>query len=179
MSDQQPWDLRQTQGRSQYPTQQAYPPRPPQYGQQGPAQQNGPPTYQGQPYPSPSAEPPYPPGYSYGPRPPRRHQNSAGLLVLGVSAVGVAAAGAWVPFLHLGTDHLSVSTAHGVCSSTLGQYAQALSGRVQLDCTAVTAGYWGALVVGVAGLVLVVMGIIRASAERPAGLDRRPPYSHS
>jgi hypothetical protein len=103
-----------------------------------------------------------------------------GLLVLGVSAVGVAAAGAWVPFLHLGTDHLSVSTAHGLCSSTLGQYAQAISGRAQLDCTAVTAGYWGALVVGVAGLALVVVGIIRMSAERaqrPTGPDQRPPYS--
>ena len=62
-----------------------------------------------------------------------------GLLVLGVSAVGVAAAGAWVPFLPLGTDHISVSTAHGLCSSTLGQFAQAVSGGIQLDCTAVTA----------------------------------------
>jgi hypothetical protein len=65
-----------------------------------------------------------------------------GLLVLGVVAAVVAAVGAWVPFLHLGTDHVSVSTAHGLCSSTLGQYVQAVSGRVQLDCTAVTAGYW-------------------------------------
>ena len=94
-----------------------------------------------------------------------------GLLVLGVSAAGVAAAGEWVPFLRLGDSHISVSTAHGLCSSSLGQFAQAVSGQAQLDCTAVTAGYWAALLVGIAGLVLVVVGITRMSAERA----QRPP----
>jgi hypothetical protein len=89
-----------------------------------------------------------------------------GLLVLGVSAAGVAAAGEWVPFLRAGDSHLSVSTAHGICSSTLGQFAQAASGQVQLDCTAVTVGYWGGILAGIAGLVLIVVGIIRMSAER-------------
>jgi hypothetical protein len=91
-----------------------------------------------------------------------------GLVVLGVSAAAVAAAGEWVPFLRAGDSYLSVSTAHGLCSSTLGQYAQAASGQVQLDCTAVTIGYWGALLAGIAGLVLIVVGILRMSAERAA-----------
>jgi hypothetical protein len=101
-----------------------------------------------------------------------------GLLVLGVAA-GVAATGAWVPFLRVGDSHMSVSTAHGLCSTAFGQFAQAVSGQVQLDCTAVTAGYWGAIVVGIAGLALIVVGIIRISAERaqhPAARDQRLPY---
>ena len=102
-----------------------------------------------------------------------------GLLVLGVAAAGAAAAGAWIPFLPVGDSHLSVSTAHGVCSSDLGQFAQSLSGQAQVDCTAVTAGFWGAILVGIAGLVLIVVGIIRISADRaprPAAGDQRLPY---
>ena len=94
-----------------------------------------------------------------------------GLLVLGASAVAVAAAGAWVPFLPLGDSHISVSTAHGLCSSAVGQFAQAVSGQAQLDCSAVTAGYWGAILVGIAGLMVIVLGIFRVSAERA----QRPP----
>jgi hypothetical protein len=66
---------------------------------------------------------------------------------------------------------VSISTAHGLCSSSLGQFTQAVSGQVQLDCTAVTAGYWIAWLVGIAGLVLIVVGIIRMSAAR----SERPP----
>lgn len=101
------------------------------------------------------------------------------LLVLGVAAAGVAAAGAWIPFLPVGDSHLSVSAAHGLCSSDLGQFAQTLSGQAQVDCTAVTAGFWGAILVGIAGLALIVVGIIRISADRaqrPAAGDQRPPY---
>lgn len=102
-----------------------------------------------------------------------------GLLVLGVAAAGVAAAGAWIPFLPVGDSHVSVSTAHGVCSSAVGQFAQTLSGQAQVDCTAVTAGFWGAILVGIAGLALIVVGIIRISADRaqhPAAGDQRAPY---
>jgi hypothetical protein len=102
-----------------------------------------------------------------------------GLLVLGVVAAGVAAAGAWIPFLPVGDSHLSVSTAHGLCSSAFGQFAQTLSGQAQVDCTAVTAGFWGAILVGIAGLALIVVGIIRMSADRaqpPAAGDQRLPY---
>jgi len=102
-----------------------------------------------------------------------------GLLILGVAAAGLAAAGAWIPFLPVGDSHLSVSTAHGLCSSDLGQFAQTLSGQAQVDCTAVTAGFWGAILVGIAGLALIVVGIIRISADRaqrPAAGDQRLPH---
>src|SRR5579863_5207867 len=102
-----------------------------------------------------------------------------GLLVLGVAAAGAAAAGAWVPFLPVGGSNMSVSTAHGLCSSAFGQFAQAVSGQAQLDCTAVTAGYWAAIVVGVAGLALVVVAIIRIHSERAqraAARDQLMPY---
>ena len=102
-----------------------------------------------------------------------------GLLVLGVAAAGLAAAGAWIPFLQVGGSRISVSTANGICSSALGQFAQSLSGQAQVDCTAVTAGYWGAMLVGIAGLALIVVGIIRIRADRarrPAAGDQRVPY---
>ena len=88
MSDQQPWDPGQPQGR-QYPPQQQpygqpsygqqpYPQEQPQYGQQDPGQYPGQAPYQGQPYGPPGGQPPYPgPGYGPqppGPQPPRRRR---------------------------------------------------------------------------------------------------------
>ncbi len=85
---------------------------------------------------------------------------SAGL-VLAV----IAAGGAWLPFLRSDGDQLSLSTAHGICSTPLGQFAQATSAHVQADCAAITAGYWAALLTGIAGLVMILAGIIRVSRE--------------
>jgi Domain of unknown function (DUF4352) len=109
VSDQQPWDPWQTQGRPQHAAQppygqQAYPQGAPQHGQPGPGQYPGQP-YQGQPYPPPGTQPPYPgPGNGFGPPqpPPRRRKrhvvrniilSAVGLVVAIIVVAAIAAAG--------------------------------------------------------------------------------------
>ena len=56
---------------------------------------------------------------------------------------------------------VSLSTAHSVCTSSLGVLAQGLSQRVQSDCGNLGSGVTGVLVLGIAGLVLAAIGGVR------------------
>jgi hypothetical protein len=57
----------------------------------------------------------------------------------------------FVPILRVGQAHFSVSQAHGMCSSGLGEFATALSGTVASDCNHVSLFFylcWAGVIVG-------------------------------
>ena len=87
------------------------------------------------------------------------------LVKLGVSLLILGAALLFLPYIHVGSAHINLSQAHGLCTSTLGVLVTAFSTHAMNDCQAVSYG-WGFTMVAFVGggLSLALVLVRRAKA---------------
>jgi hypothetical protein len=56
---------------------------------------------------------------------------------------------------------VSLTDAQRICESGIGTIGQALNAQVAADCSNVSAGYAAALILGIAGVIVAAVGVIR------------------
>ena len=95
----------------------------------------------------------------------KRKDTNGGLVALGIL---LAIAGVIVllsPFISLGgsagTSTISLFSANGICSSTLGQFAQGVSSQATQECGNISLGFFGSWAAIVIGAGLLLTGLLR------------------
>lgn len=102
--------------------------------------------------------------------PERSHHGLEGpsLTTVGFLLAALGAAALFIPWITVPNDTvaMSVSTAYGLCSTGLGEFAQGASQTVANECAATNVGFYGAWLVGLAGVVLLAWGVVKVAGAK-------------
>ena len=114
------------------------------------------------------------PGLLAGVRP-ARHNTRIPKMAGGLSMIIVAILGMFIPWLSVEGTRFSISQAHSLCNSALGQLAQGFSSGASVDCGLVTGGYYAFIVIAIAGVALIIWGLVTPRVPgRPQQLPGYP-----
>jgi hypothetical protein len=91
-------------------------------------------------------------------------------IIAGIAGLILGAIAQWGPIIRTNGRGYSVAQIHGICTSGLGQLAQAIDTRVTTQCDAATAGY-GLLWL----IILISAGVTMWAVLSPAPGRHAPP----
>lgn len=89
-------------------------------------------------------------------------------LIAGIIGLIAGCAGQWWPWFHTNSGAYSIAQIHGICTSGLGQIAQAIDGHSAAGCNTATAGYGLMWLIILVSAGLVAWGLLggRSSSTR-------------